>query len=66
MVMSGGDKFPLHRAVIQRNILEVESLLDAGADINERDAAGIPPLHYAIHLGYVDVMSFLLKKGMRE
>lgn len=61
--MAGVDKFPLHRAVIQRNILEVESLLEAGADINERDAAGIPPLHYAIHLGYIDVMSFLLKKG---
>lgn len=61
--MAGVEKFPLHRAVIQRNILEVETLLEAGVDINERDAAGIPALHYAIHLGYIDIMSFLLKKG---
>lgn len=62
--MSGADKYALHRAVIQHDLHEVERIVESGVDINERDAAGIPPLHYAIHLGYLDVISYLNKKGM--
>lgn len=55
--------YALHRAVIQRNLQDVEKILDSGADINERDGAGIPALHYAVHLCYADVVSYLLKRG---
>lgn len=59
------EKFALHRAVIQRDLQEVERILSSkDVDINERDAAGVPPLHYAIHLGYMDVMTYLLHKGI--
>lgn len=60
-----GNSYPLHRAVITRNLEELERLTSpsSGVDINERDAAGIPSLHYAIHLGYPDIMKFLISKG---
>lgn len=62
--MSGaGQQFLLHRAVITRNAEEIDKLVASGADLNERDAAGIPPLHYAIHLGYIDIINHLLSKG---
>lgn len=53
----------LHRAVINRNVEEIDRLIASGVDVNERDAAGIPPLHYAIHLGYIDIMNHLISKG---
>lgn len=59
-----GNSFPLHNAVITRNLAEIEKLTAASdVDINERDAAGMPPLHYAIHLGYIDIMKYLISKG---
>ncbi len=58
------DKFALHRAVIVRDLGEIDKLLAEGVDIDERDAAGIPPLHYAIHLAYADVVVHLLQKGI--
>jgi len=62
--MSGaGGQFGLHRAVITRNIEEIDRLVASGVDLNERDAAGIPALHYAIHLGYIDIMNYLVNKG---
>lgn len=60
-----GNSYPLHNAVITRNLAEIEKLTapSSGVDINDRDAAGIPPLHYAIHLGYIDIMKYLISKG---
>lgn len=60
-----GNPYPLHHAVITRNLAEIERLttLPSGVDINERDAAGIPALHYAIHLGYPDIMKLLIGRG---
>ena len=65
--MSGaGGQYPLHRAVITRNVEEIDRLIASGVDINERDAAGIPSLHYAIHLGYLDVVNHLIAKGIQH
>jgi len=57
--------YPLHHAVITRNLQELERLTSpsSGIDINERDAAGIPAIQYAIHLGYPDILTYLVNKG---
>jgi len=60
-----GNSYPLHQAVISRNLGELERLTapDSGIDLDERDAAGVPALHYAIHLGYPDILNYLISKG---
>lgn len=62
--MASEGQYLLHHAVIIRNVEEIDRLVASGVDINERDAAGIPPLHYAIHLGYIDIMNHLVAKGI--
>ncbi len=41
----------------------VRVLLDAGADANARDGAGVTPLHHAAHQGRVDCLKLLLAAG---
>eukprot|EP01111_Echinosteliopsis_oligospora_P003498 TRINITY_DN1550_c2_g1_i1.p1 TRINITY_DN1550_c2_g1~~TRINITY_DN1550_c2_g1_i1.p1 ORF type:complete len:465 (+),score=101.27 TRINITY_DN1550_c2_g1_i1:175-1569(+) len=58
--------YALHRAVILRDYDVLQRLLDnppPGLDLDERDAAGNPALHYAAHLGYRDIVTLLLEKG---
>lgn len=55
------DLTPLH---IAKNILEIQSLLDAGADPNVQDAQGRTPLHMAmIQYSGEEVMMALLNAG---
>jgi len=50
----------LHKAIMTLNLERAEELIESGADVNERDANGCTPLHYATD---VDTVSFLLNKG---
>ncbi len=43
----------------------VKFLLNAGASTNDRDEAGMYPLHYAAHGGHQDVVNFLLEKHVK-
>lgn len=55
------DSTPLH---IAKNVLEIQSLLDAGADPNVQDAQGRTPLHLAMILDKgEEVMMALLNAG---
>lgn len=41
----------------------MQMLIDAGADVNKEDSAGITPLHYACRSGYPGNIHILLKAG---
>lgn len=58
-------KYALHRAVIRDDAEEVKKLLEGPnkVDINERDARGIPPYHYAVHMGNMSMLKLLLQLG---
>jgi ankyrin repeat protein len=45
------------------NIDELIELLEAGADVNVRDAFGWTPLMWASSMGYPEAVEILLKKG---
>ncbi len=55
------EKYPLHQAVCDRNILVVDELLNGGCDINSTDRHGYTPLHYAIVS--IDLVMFLASRG---
>eukprot|EP00903_Cladosiphon_okamuranus_P019236 g17689.t1 len=62
-----GDEFPpLAHAILEGSLARVNTLLAAGADVNEHggeDGAGITPLHVAANEGQDAVASLLLEKG---
>ena len=56
-------KTELHRAVINRNVEEVKSLLSDGAAVNVKDNFGNDPLHYAATEGILEPVTMLLQFG---
>lgn len=56
-------QFSLNEAVRLNDIVLVEALIDAGADVNETDEFGEAPLHIAAVEGYRDIASLLIEKG---
>ncbi len=53
----------LHVAASKNNVLGIELLLRAGADLNIKDAAGWTPLHVAAHYGCKETVAYLLSQG---
>ena len=56
---------PMHKAVRERNISEINALLDNGARINANDDLGRTPLYLASLYGYADVVDLLLSRGAK-
>ena len=54
---------PLHDAAREGNSAEIIRLLDAGADIHERDIHNNTLLHLAAGAGYNEVITSLLAAG---
>lgn len=54
---------PLHYAVMDGNIDEVEQLIAMGADVNENDSFLFTPLHCAAIIGNKDIAELLIAKG---
>ncbi|XP_029972511.1 tonsoku-like protein [Salarias fasciatus] len=57
-----GETF-LHRACIDGNLRQVQSLLDQGHPVNPRDYCGWTPLHEACNHGHLEVVALLLDCG---
>jgi ankyrin repeat protein len=55
--------YALHKAVIQRNLVEIQRLINEGVDIDERDKRGFPALHYAVHFRDTEAITLLLQNG---
>ncbi|KAK7749127.1 hypothetical protein SLS62_008414 [Diatrype stigma] len=61
---SPGSRFggtALHGAVYRSHIPVVETLLEAGADVNRVDYLGVSPLHTAATLGNLELIELLLR-----
>jgi ankyrin repeat protein len=54
---------PIHDAVMNGNIDEVQWQLDAGVDVNEESSKGLTPLHYAASAGHNDIVELLIERG---
>ena len=54
---------PIHDAVMNGNIDEVQWQLDAGVDVNEESSKGLAPLHYAANAGHNDIVELLIERG---
>jgi ankyrin repeat protein len=54
---------PIHDAIMNGNIDEVQLQLDAGADVNEESSKGLTPLHYAASAGHNDIVELLIERG---
>ncbi|MFB0496642.1 ankyrin repeat protein [Mucilaginibacter sp. OAE612] len=53
----------LHKQVLTREVLNVESVLPLGVDLNELDELGNSPLHWAVMRGDLDIVELLLRSG---
>ena len=53
----------LMMAALEADIPKAKQLLDAGADINERDDSQSTPLMWAVHSGDVEIVQFLISRG---
>jgi len=55
----------LHQAAEQGNVNDLQQHIDAKADINHGDTAGMTPLHLAAEHGHVEAVRFLIENGAR-
>jgi len=53
----------LFTAIVDRDLNAVRKALDAGADVNARDADGTIPLHDVCYRGHLDLVRLLLDHG---
>ena len=61
VILVKSDKYPdLTLAVINGNTLEVENLIDDGADVNVQDKDGYTPLIWAAFFGHVEILENLM------
>ena len=63
VLVSTGLAWPIHDAVMNGNIDEVQWQLDAGADPNLKNSKGATPLHYAASAGHNDIVELLIERG---
>ncbi|KAJ5748528.1 uncharacterized protein N7511_010224 [Penicillium nucicola] len=59
----GQNKSLLHIAALKNKVLIAELLLEKGVSIEEKDAFGNTPLHYACYNGHRAVAMFLVQNG---
>ena len=57
------NEYLLHRAVINKDLKHVKSLIKEGWDVNEKDYNHWTPLHYAAQDGLYDIAEFLIISG---
>jgi len=60
---NGFNIFPIHSAVAGDHTDIAELLIECGADVNVKQAAGVTPLHSAAQNGNVDILILLLESG---
>jgi ankyrin repeat protein len=57
------DKYPLHEAVINCSLIQVEKVMRKKEPITEKDRGGRTALHEAVSCRSLKLMKLLLKQG---
>ena len=61
VLLGKNDNYPdLTLAVINGNTIEVENLINGGADVNVQDRDGYTPLIWAAFFGHVEILENLM------
>jgi dihydroorotase-like cyclic amidohydrolase len=63
LVSKGADISPLHLALYMKDETKAKSLIEGGADVNNRTPFGVTPLHIAAGAGLKDIAELLIEKG---
>ncbi len=63
LIAKGADISPLHLALYMKDEAKAKSLIEDGADVNERTPYGITPMHRAVDAGLKDIVELLIAKG---
>jgi len=56
--------YPVNYAIHNADFEMIELLLDSGANLNVKNTTGYTPCHFAIILGNIDIIRFLVSRGM--
>jgi ankyrin repeat protein len=57
------EKYPLHGAVLNSDIQQVEWLIQRNISLNDMDERGHSALHWAVFRGDIEIVAILLKAG---
>lgn len=57
------NKVQLNKAIIAKNVNEIQSLITHGADVNWKDSTGFTPLHFAVQANDKNIIKLLLEKS---
>ncbi|MFH1882065.1 MAG: ankyrin repeat domain-containing protein [Planctomycetota bacterium] len=63
LIAKGADISPLHLALYMKDEAKAKSLIEGGADVNERTPYGNTPMHRAVVAGLKDIVELLIAKG---
>lgn len=63
LIAKGAYISPLHLALYMKDKAKAKSLIEGGADVNERTPNGTTPMHRAVDAGLKDVVELLIAKG---
>jgi len=55
--------YPLHIALLNKNTAITKLLIEAGANVNNRQQTGLTPLHLAAQQGNIEIIVLLLEHG---
>ncbi|KAJ6153648.1 hypothetical protein N7470_006607 [Penicillium chermesinum] len=53
----------LHQAARRGSVLDIQSAIEEGCDVNTRDEAGKTPLWFAVQEGHLEACKFLIARG---
>jgi ankyrin repeat protein len=58
------DKLPIIEAAKSGDIIKIDALIKAGADVNQKDSAGKTPLIWASTMGHLETVCLLINYGV--
>ena len=63
LIAKGADVSPLHLAISMKDEAKARSLIESGADVNQKTQYGTTPLHIAVIAGLKNIVELLIEKS---